>query len=152
MLVLISLLSVGCAPSIANKAISEKSIPPFHLGENWFLYAGGSNVGNGDNLMLSVLVPPLENRESNFYYTIGSAESKSSYLYYYPDQDAIAVYVFLKPTPTSELESREALVCFAYNSGSAWTGFWIVSRMEKIQEAVEKEPMVPQGSCSLNRQ
>lgn len=148
--VVVAVLLVGCAPTLSAKPIVEKPTPPFKTGEHWFLFAGGSNVGNGDNLMLSVQASPQQNRENNFYYTVGSASTKSSYFYYYPDQDALAVYVFLDRGANSA--SREALLCFTYYTGNAWTGFWLVSTMDKIQQVVERDNITPQGSCSLNRQ
>lgn len=148
--VFVAVFLVGCAPTLSSKPIAAKPTPPFKSGEHWYLYAGGSNVGNGDNLMLSVQAAPQQNRENNFYYTVGSASSKSSYFYYYPEQDALAVYVFSDKGSSSA--SREALLCFTYYNGNAWTGFWLVSTTDKIQQVVERDNITPQGSCSLNLQ
>ena len=134
----------GCAPS-ANRPANA----PFALGDTLQFYAVGANISDGNRQTIKVVTRPERSRGENVFYAIGEAGDKTTFLYYYPENNIMGVFVFLNPG--REALSGDAVICFAEQGEQGWTGGWMKSTLSRFRQLTEKDDLQPEGICTVEK-
>ncbi|MDX2003990.1 MAG: hypothetical protein SFU83_01820 [Meiothermus sp.] len=137
-------LIAGCAPS-AGRPLAL----PFALGDTLQFYAMGANISDGNRQTIKVITRLERAAGDDYFYAIGSADEKTTFLYYYPGENMVGVYLFL--SKGREATSGDAVICIAESDAQGWTGGWTQTTLSGFRKMIQDETLRPEGICTVQK-
>jgi hypothetical protein len=143
-LVLSVAVVAGCAPSA-----SRPVLVPFALGDSLQFYAMGASISDGNRQTIKVITRPERASRENYFYALGTADEKTTFLYYYPEDNMVGVYLFLDKG--RDALNGEAVICIAESDEGGWTGGWLQASLKRFRQMMENDTLRPEGMCTVQK-